>query len=255
MRARRAGGRRDARRHPRRGCGRVSPPPTSTGSARDVLDRRGATSELPRLPRLPGGDLRVGQRGGDPRHPRPRGPRRGRRAVDRLRRDRRRLARRRRVHDGRSATITAEAQRLIDTAERALAAGDRGDGARRPRRRRRRGDRRRRRGGRLRQPARLLRPRDRPGDARGPGRRRTAAGRGKGAELAPGVVLAIEPMLIAGGADDVRRARRRLDRRHRRRLARRPRRAHGRRHRRRPRDPHPPLATATTAAAPTRCSS
>ena len=69
--------------------------------ARDVLTARGADLELPRLPRLSGSDLRVGQRRDRARHPQRHGLlRRRRHRVDRLRRDRRRLARRRRVHDG-----------------------------------------------------------------------------------------------------------------------------------------------------------
>ena len=63
--------------------------------------------------------------------------------------------------------IDADAQRLIDAADRGIGRGGRGDAARWTSRRRRcrgrvGGQRRR-----LRQPARLLRPRDRPGDARG----------------------------------------------------------------------------------------
>ena len=49
----------------------------------------------------------------------------------------------------------------------------------------------------------VLRPRHRPGDARGARGARTTGRRGKGPTLEPGVVLAIEPMLIAGGHDDV----------------------------------------------------
>jgi methionyl aminopeptidase len=54
----------------------------------------------------------------------------------------------------------------------------------------------------IRQPTRVLRSRHRPSDARGPDVENRGR-RGKGPRLEPGVVLAIEPMLIAGGRDDV----------------------------------------------------
>ena len=60
---------------------------------------------------------------------------------------------------------------------------------------------------------------------------------GRGMRLKEGIVLAIEPMVNAGGAA-TEAARRRLDRGHRRRLPFRPLRAHHRHHRRRPRGPH-----------------
>ena len=95
------------------------------------------------------------------------------------------------------------AQRLIEVAERALAAGI-DEAAPGRRRRRRRGDRRRRAARRIRQPARLHRPRHRAARCtRGP-TCRTVAAAGRGPPLEPGVVLAIEPMLIEGGSDDVR---------------------------------------------------
>ena len=62
---------------------------------------------------------------------------------------------------------------------------------------------------------------------------------GRGMRLKEGHVLAIEPMVNAGGRRD-RGARRRLDRRHPRRPPLRPLRAHHRRHRPRPRGPDPP---------------
>ena len=183
--------------------------------------------ELPRLSRLPGSDLRVGQRRAGPRHPQRAAAARWRHPLDRLWRDRQRLARRRRVHDGASATIDGDAQRLIDAADRALAAGGRGDAARRASRRCRCRGRVRRQRGRVRKPTRLLRSRDRPGDARGSRRRESrpawqgpAAGAGCGA---------------GDRADADRRwsrrrarARRRLDRGHCRRLTGRAHRAHRR---------------------------
>ena len=62
---------------------------------------------------------------------------------------------------------------------------------------------------------------------------------GRGLVLRPGLVLALEPMLITGGTDAYRRGPRRLDPAHRRRQPGRPHRAHRRRHRARPRGPHP----------------
>ena len=122
-------------------------------------------------------------------------------------------------------TIDAAAQRLIDAADRALGRCGRSDASRwasrRCRRRRRSGGQRRR----VRQPARLLRPRNRSGDARGTrcrepwtARQGSSAGTWRG----------------AGDRADVDRrrkrrrdgARRRLDRGHRRRIAGRAHRAH-----------------------------
>ena len=95
----RPGRRRDARAHPRRDPARGHHRASSTRSAATCIERRGATLELPRLPRLPGGDLRVAERHDRARHPRRRTVlRRGRHHLDRLRGDRRRLARRRRLH-------------------------------------------------------------------------------------------------------------------------------------------------------------
>ena len=55
----------------------------------------------------------------------------------------------------------------------------------------------------------------------------TTAARGRGFPLRHGLVLAIEPMFLAGGKDDYYDGRRRLDPAHHRRLPRRPLRAHG----------------------------
>ena len=60
---------------------------------------------------------------------------------------------------------------------------------------------------------------------------------GRGPELKPGLVVAVEPMVMLGRPRDPCPGRR-MDRRHGRRLARGPFRAHDRRHRGRPRDPH-----------------
>ncbi len=57
------------------------------------------------------------------------------------------------------------------------------------------------RGCRLRRGARLLRARHRPGHARAARTCRTTAGPAAGPRLAPGVVLAVEPMLTAGRAE------------------------------------------------------
>ena len=57
----------------------------------------------------PGGDLHLAERRDRPRHPRPDRSRGGRHHLDRLRGDHRGLARRRRLHRRRSATITDEA--------------------------------------------------------------------------------------------------------------------------------------------------
>ena len=53
-----------------RPSGPGSPPPSSTGSAARCIDRRGARRTSSARPRLPGGDLRLAQRRGRPRHPR-----------------------------------------------------------------------------------------------------------------------------------------------------------------------------------------
>ena len=87
--------------------------------ARAVLDAAGDV-ELPRLPRVPRRDL-SSVTTGDPRHPERAGSPRRRCDRDRLWRDRRRLARGCCVHRCGRHDLAA-AQRLIDTAERSLAA-------------------------------------------------------------------------------------------------------------------------------------
>ena len=81
MPRRRPRGGRDARGDPRRRSRPASPPTTSTCIARGVLERQRRDVELPRLRRLPGGHLRLGERRADPRHPRAGDPRGRRRAV------------------------------------------------------------------------------------------------------------------------------------------------------------------------------
>ena len=228
-----------------------SPPPSSTGSAARCSSAAApgrtssATTAFPAVICASPNDVIVH---GIPGAVRARG---GRHHLDRLRGHRRRLARRRRLHRRRSATVSP----------RPLAP-DRGHRARRWR------------------PgiaAMVDRRPARPTSAtpcrrwpRRPGSRwcgstsATASApamheapdvpnygpAGQGPALRAGNVLAVEPMVNAGARRD-RAPRRRLDRGHRRRAPVGPRRAHDRRHRRRPRDPHPCRdAPATVTAQP-----
>ena len=119
---RRPGGGRDARGDPRRRAPGRDDAASSIVVARDVLAPQRGDVELPRLPRLPGRDLRVGQRRAHPRHPRPGVLDDG----DVLELDCGAIV------DGWHGdaaftmgvgTITPEAQRLIAVADEALAAG------------------------------------------------------------------------------------------------------------------------------------
>ena len=100
---RRPRGRRHARpgrgeRRARRDAGRARP------HRRDFIDVARRPADLQGLPRLPGVDLRVAERDGGARHPRPVHARRGRPALDRRRRHPGRLRRRLgdHLHDRRS---------------------------------------------------------------------------------------------------------------------------------------------------------
>ena len=89
-------------------------------SPRTTSASAGATPVVPGLPRLPGLDLRVGQRRGRARHPGRPGARRRRRDLDRLRRDRRRLARRRGDHGRRRRRSPAEVTELMRVTEESM---------------------------------------------------------------------------------------------------------------------------------------
>ena len=131
-----------------------------------------------------------------------RGARGGRHHLDRLRRDRRRLARRRRLHRRRSATIDAEAPRLIEVTEAVARRRHRRDGRRAPPRRHR--------------PRRAGGGRGAPGSrwcgsytGHGIGRAMheepespTTASPARARKLRAGNVLAVEPMVSAGSARD-----------------------------------------------------
>ena len=205
--------------------------------AREVLERRGAQSNFLNYHGFPAvictspNDMIVhGIPGAVP-------ARGGRHPLHRLRGDHRGLPRRRRVHRWASATICAEAKRLIEVTE-AVAVGRHRrmmvDGQPALRHRPRRAD-----GGRGRGVlgrAGVRRPRHRHGHARGaPGPELRPWHRGPEAAIRHG---------LRHRADGQRRrapappARRRLERGHRRRQPVRPRRAHHRHHRQRPRDPH-----------------
>ena len=103
-------------------CAPGSPPVSSTRSPRTTSARPAATPSFKGYHRLPGVDLRLGQRRGRARHPGRPGARRRRRHLHRLRRDRRRLARRRRDHGRRSARYSPERARA-DAGHRGGACG------------------------------------------------------------------------------------------------------------------------------------
>ena len=215
---------------------------------REVIESRGAHVELPRLPRVPGRDLRVAQRRDRARHP-------GRRRCSTRATSSPSTAGRSSTagtatppSPPRSARSTAEAAapHRGHRASRSMA-GIAAMVAGRPpgrRRRRRAGGRR---GRRVLGGAGVRRPRHRHGRCTRSPRSRTTAGRARAPSSRAGMVLALEPMVNVGRARH-RPPRRRLDRGHRRRLAVGPLRAHHRRHRRRPGDPHPALSRRATVA-------
>ena len=180
-------------------------PGVTTARARPDRPRRdratGRPVELPRLraPAVPGGDLRLAQRRDRPRHPRHVPARGGRHHLDRLRRDRRRLARRRRLHVPVSARSSPEA-----------AAADRGHRGVPRRRHRRRwstaaalGDighavQARGRGGRVLGGAGVRGPRHRHGHARAARRAELRASRARAEAAVRADVFAVEPMVNVG---------------------------------------------------------
>ena len=212
---------------------------------RDMIADAGARVQLPRLPpelvadALPGRDLLERQRRRRARHPGPHTAAARRPAQRRLRRAPRRLVRRRRVQrrrrrHARSARPRPDRRRPSAPCTPAspphvpgARLGDIGHAIAGVARR-----------GRLRACSPTT-------AATGSGGRctrrrscRTRAGAGSGMKLRPGLVIAIEPMLLARRPRRLPPRRRRLDAAHRRRQPRRPRRAHHRRDRRRPEDPH-----------------
>ena len=198
----------------------------------------GRDALVPRLPRLPRLDLRLAELDGRPRDPgRLRAPPR-RHHLARRRRHQRRLGRRRRDHGRRSARSCPPRASCSRPPRRRCFAGGRAGAARQPPRRRlARGPA----AGRGRGPLSIIRSlvghgigRDMHEDPQIP----NYGEPGRGPELEPGMVLAIEPMVNAGGPRRPPR-RRQLGRLLGRRLARRPLRVHGRGDRGRAPDPHP----------------
>ena len=219
---------------------RARRPPTSTRRPRGARPPARPV-ELPQLPRVPGRRLHLAQRGDRARHPRR--PRCSTTATS----SRSTAARSSRAGTptprsrSRSATIDEESQRLIDvTRGRRSTPRSRQVRAGQPARRHRR------RGARASVTAAgFAVVREYVGHGIGtamheePDVPELRAGRAGACGCGTGMVLAIEPMVNAGRADDPA-PRRRLDRRHRRRQPVRALRAHRRHHRRRPRGPDGP---------------
>ncbi len=123
--------------HPRRRSAPASPPLELDRIGRDVHRAAGRHVELPQLPRLPGGDLRVAERHDRARHPR---RRTASREGDIISIDCGAIVDG--WHGDAAFTvgvgeITAEAQRLIEVTEASLHAGIAADGRRQPHRRHR----------------------------------------------------------------------------------------------------------------------
>ena len=93
--------------------------------AEENIRAGGGSPVVPRLrpPAVPGDHLRLGQRRGGARHPGRPGARGRRRDLDRLRCDRRRLARRRGHHGRRSGEVRADVLELMRVTEESLWAG------------------------------------------------------------------------------------------------------------------------------------
>ena len=182
---------------------RACRPGSSTRSPTRKLKAMGADLGVPRLPRLPGGAVHLGQRGRRPRHPaQGRGAQGRRHHRHRLRLLQGRLLRRLGAHRRRSARSTDEAQEAGGRRPRSRSSGRSSSACRATGCRTSAGRCRRYVGA-----ARLLGGAPRSSATASAARctrtrrSRTTAARATGIRLKPGLVLAIEPMVNAGAPE------------------------------------------------------